>query len=300
MGEQGSRGPRAAPGAGDGSHLHGHRGKRTPTPAAGVPRAEARCDALGDRARDRDLPGLEPPLPLRAERSSGASSASQPASRSTRPRSAAVDRGQVAQPVVVSAELVVGEGREADPTGAGKPARDALDGPLGLRRGHPRHDGRRARSATRSRTAASACTSATPSGSSTTSTSARRSSSSRRDVTSRPRRAGSRSRARLGLFGLLDLEGRAADPTRPRRATGSPRPDFTLSRIGGPGDLQLSSLRGKAVVVNFWASWCSRASARRPRSRLSGEAPGRARRGARGGLQGLPPAMRAGSCASTG
>ena len=34
-------------------------------------------------------------------------------------------------------------------------------------------------------------------------------------------------------------------------------PDFTLERLDEAGDLQLSSLRGKAVVVNFWASWCA-------------------------------------------
>ena len=33
-------------------------------------------------------------------------------------------------------------------------------------------------------------------------------------------------------------------------------PDFTLERLDGSGDLRLSSLAGKAVVVNFWASWC--------------------------------------------
>jgi cytochrome c biogenesis protein CcmG, thiol:disulfide interchange protein DsbE len=33
-------------------------------------------------------------------------------------------------------------------------------------------------------------------------------------------------------------------------------PDFTLSRLDRPGELQLASLRGKAVVLNFWASWC--------------------------------------------
>jgi cytochrome c biogenesis protein CcmG, thiol:disulfide interchange protein DsbE len=33
-------------------------------------------------------------------------------------------------------------------------------------------------------------------------------------------------------------------------------PDFTLEQLAGDGEVQLSSLRGKAVVVNFWASWC--------------------------------------------
>jgi cytochrome c biogenesis protein CcmG/thiol:disulfide interchange protein DsbE len=45
----------------------------------------------------------------------------------------------------------------------------------------------------------------------------------------------------------------------PRRlaAGETPRaPDFTLPRLDQEGELSLSSLRGKAVVVNFWASWC--------------------------------------------
>jgi len=33
-------------------------------------------------------------------------------------------------------------------------------------------------------------------------------------------------------------------------------PDFSLPRLNGEGQLRLRSLRGKAVVVNFWASWC--------------------------------------------
>ena len=33
-------------------------------------------------------------------------------------------------------------------------------------------------------------------------------------------------------------------------------PDFTLPRLDGRGDLSLASFRGKAVLVNFWASWC--------------------------------------------
>ncbi|MBA3245028.1 MAG: hypothetical protein H0T61_07600, partial [Actinobacteria bacterium] len=31
-------------------------------------------------------------------------------------------------------------------------------------------------------------------------------------------------------------------------------PDFTLAKLDGDGELALESLRGKAVVLNFWAS----------------------------------------------
>jgi len=36
---------------------------------------------------------------------------------------------------------------------------------------------------------------------------------------------------------------------------GTPAPDFTLETLDGK-TVTLSSLRGKAVVVNFWATWC--------------------------------------------
>jgi cytochrome c biogenesis protein CcmG, thiol:disulfide interchange protein DsbE len=47
-----------------------------------------------------------------------------------------------------------------------------------------------------------------------------------------------------------DLAKRANDGERPEA------PDFTLERLDEEGELTLSSLRGKAVLVNVWASWC--------------------------------------------
>lgn len=38
-------------------------------------------------------------------------------------------------------------------------------------------------------------------------------------------------------------------------AEGSPAPDFTVQRLDG-GELRLAELRGKPVVLEFWASWC--------------------------------------------
>ena len=42
-------------------------------------------------------------------------------------------------------------------------------------------------------------------------------------------------------------------PETPKK--GASAPDFTLTDLRG-NKLQLSSLKGKAVVVNFWATWC--------------------------------------------
>jgi len=39
-------------------------------------------------------------------------------------------------------------------------------------------------------------------------------------------------------------------------AIGKPAPSFTLDTANGKGKVNLASLKGKVVVVDFWATWC--------------------------------------------
>jgi peroxiredoxin len=50
-------------------------------------------------------------------------------------------------------------------------------------------------------------------------------------------------------------EAQAAPAAAVAGGKGSPAPDFTLKKLSG-GELQLSSLRGKAVILDFWDTWC--------------------------------------------
>lgn len=53
------------------------------------------------------------------------------------------------------------------------------------------------------------------------------------------------------LLGTLVARLPATSPT----AIGAPAPDFTLTDLDG-APIALADLRGRPVVVNFWASWC--------------------------------------------
>lgn len=69
----------------------------------------------------------------------------------------------------------------------------------------------------------------------------------------RPDSGGSDSGVRYGPVDLpaaLSPAGAAVSPQE-----GSLAPDFLLQTMDG-GELRLSDLRGKAVIVNLWATWC--------------------------------------------
>ncbi|QWV92734.1 TlpA family protein disulfide reductase [Geomonas oryzisoli] len=53
----------------------------------------------------------------------------------------------------------------------------------------------------------------------------------------------------LAAFGCAKKEAQAP------AVEGNPAPDFTLKDLSGK-PVQLSSLKGKLVLVNFWATWC--------------------------------------------
>lgn len=60
----------------------------------------------------------------------------------------------------------------------------------------------------------------------------------------------------LPLVGLL-LLGLGRDPHVVRSPlVGRPAPSFSLKPVGGGEPISLESLRGRPVVLNFWATWC--------------------------------------------
>ena len=61
--------------------------------------------------------------------------------------------------------------------------------------------------------------------------------------------------AGVGLLATL-LVWKLAHQTPPPKI-GARAPAFSLQRLSGDGDLSLASFRGKTVVLNFFASWCT-------------------------------------------
>jgi cytochrome c biogenesis protein CcmG/thiol:disulfide interchange protein DsbE len=56
----------------------------------------------------------------------------------------------------------------------------------------------------------------------------------------------------LGVFALAFVRGGSSGPVA---QLGRQAPAFSLERLGG-GRLALDDLRGRPIVLNFWASWC--------------------------------------------
>ena len=103
----------------------------------------------------------------------------------------------------------------------------------------------------------------------------RRRASGRAPGRERVRRAGQGAQTRSGSVTRRGLwiwpvarGGRRGAPLRPRpglrarpargalQLKGKPAPDFTLRRLDTGAPVTLSDLKGKPVVINFWASWC--------------------------------------------
>ena len=164
--------------------------------------------------------------------------------------------------MVSAGRLRLGEGCAADPAGPGQPARHAVDGHLGAVRRHPRHA---RRSLDRLLRLARVHQDADPAGRVAVHPGRRGNAGlHRRRVTGRAegRRAGrSRSPPSPACSRCSSGSSRSATTGAPRtrspRARIPPRRPSRSSRLDAAGgELSLATLKGKPVVVNFWASWC--------------------------------------------
>ena len=71
-----------------------------------------------------------------------------------------------------------------------------------------------------------------------------------------PLKLGAQALAMMGVGILASLLVWKLTHQTPPPKVGARAPAFSLQRLTGSGDLSLASLRGKTVVLNFFASWC--------------------------------------------
>lgn len=57
----------------------------------------------------------------------------------------------------------------------------------------------------------------------------------------------------IGLLAFFAIGLRARGEAQP---SSGPAPDFKITSMDGQSTLKLADLKGKVVVINFWASWC--------------------------------------------